>query len=1382
MHEARGMSLRGAFGALLLAGLVGLGGEARALPDCDVTDACKPNGYNCGSVKCKGNKTVTCGTCSAPQSCGGGGAANVCGCTPSVTKCPAGANCGSVADGCGGTIACGGGCGAGQVCDNNVCKNACTPAMSCPAEKNCGTLDDGCGGKVTCGANGGLCPDGAACSNNVCVACTPATTCPAGATCGTAPDGCGGLIACGPLAGNCPIGQSCVGNTCTSCSPVSCAAAGKNCGSISDGCGGSLFCGSCTAPQTCGGGGTPNVCGVGGIASYPTISFAAGALIIPMDQCYNPSQASAKVVATDWTGGAPKTCGTAAAGDTPACYPIKYSQGDLRKPYGLIYLLAVNHIPVYILNRPDKHRLTDPDFTVTPPPGATKNTVSWLDPSSGSLVANDAGIDCGTRPVSYWGMPLVVDASYAQQAVQLINDFNKNPGMYVAGNATQFRDVPLHIINYPFDAPVMRVIASRPKPVGISPTNFFDGFFTESGITAVVPFGTSAVHLKQTQAPSSANGHTAAYTFPWPSTLPPNPACPGNVCSALTYRDPETGEDRRVIDVFWTEDPELQFWKGDRGLLDYFKLGGIGLVVGRPQGGGKANGVLAWETGTSASMNFLSTKGLAGSSRNGGNFCPADTSATGVGIPGPPTDYPASDPFLQLGGLLMDPIGGGQASDFNFKGAPAAPGTHGLWGEAEFPVIHGHPVVDGVSTPGHLVYEGASNAWSGGSGRKDSGLHIMFNTLIAGGEGGGGGTGGLAQQLIDVELTRSSPVGRDTGELYLGTFDWRVPLRPNEPGNILYQPSKSSYPYVTGHFREFRSGLNIVEEVACDPSAQVTGCNWDAADRIKPWAERNVFVGTKSGTSVGMVKAASLASDPTIAFIAAHVGKRLGGIDYSTAAIVEAKEKGAVTIAGAQKRPGIAYVGARDGMLHAFCVTPEAGEKLCYGTFAPGDEIWALIPPGVKAQMDAARLASDWSQIDVGGVVRVADMEDDFAGTSSKGFRTVLIVGTRESGHVFALDVSNPNPNSYNQDGFKLLWETDGTYVDSGVPSYKMGPTLGASLAATGNTNVAVVTSAVAPTSTVPSGINTYVIRVRDGKVLSADQKKYTRVIPLAGGSSASLPNEVPPLPTLVDLNADGFDETILVADFEGQVRKAQLDPGTFKLVTDPSKTGLLFDASAGCSPNVACQPIGVSPTIGRHGADNRLAAFVATGGTDWARSATTQSYAFGFDLPPSTGGLAVAKPFFQAALGTVKPPLPDGTISTAFPLRAYAQLAIAGTDLYANATVLALNTTNQLIQPVMFPGTYGQVLRWGGLNEVIDTSASLLIEQGQRYAGGTSSVLQTNSTADDGQLAIVGTNLIQRTILPSTSTSLRNKAYAVDQNAATTRNFSVMTWFDLNY
>jgi len=69
-------------------------------------------------------------------------------CTP--TTCAAkGANCGTIPDGCGGTLTCGV-CTAPNVCVANVC-GVCTPTTCAALGKNCGTVPDGCGGTLTCG-------------------------------------------------------------------------------------------------------------------------------------------------------------------------------------------------------------------------------------------------------------------------------------------------------------------------------------------------------------------------------------------------------------------------------------------------------------------------------------------------------------------------------------------------------------------------------------------------------------------------------------------------------------------------------------------------------------------------------------------------------------------------------------------------------------------------------------------------------------------------------------------------------------------------------------------------------------------------------------------------------------------------------------------------------------------------------------------------------------------------------------------------------------------------------------------------------------------------------------------------------------------------------
>jgi MYXO-CTERM domain-containing protein len=221
-----------------------------------------PAPYNCGMAPDGCNGMINCGTCTAPQTCGGGTPSNpnVCGCTPKTT-CPAGFNCGTAPDGCGGMIKCGTctapqTCGGGTPSNPNVC--GCTPLTTCPAGLNCGSASNGCGGMIQCGSCTApqTCGGGTPSNPNVC-GCTPKTTCPAGFNCGTAPDGCGGMINCGA----CTAPQTCGGgapsnpNVC-GCTPKTTCPAGFNCDSAPDGCGGMIQCGTCGANQLC----TSNKC------------------------------------------------------------------------------------------------------------------------------------------------------------------------------------------------------------------------------------------------------------------------------------------------------------------------------------------------------------------------------------------------------------------------------------------------------------------------------------------------------------------------------------------------------------------------------------------------------------------------------------------------------------------------------------------------------------------------------------------------------------------------------------------------------------------------------------------------------------------------------------------------------------------------------------------------------------------------------------------------------------------------------------------------------------------------------------------------------------------------------------------------------------------
>jgi hypothetical protein len=107
---------------------------------------CDPQPDGCGGT------TASCGTCKGYDVCQAG----LCGCTPGGL-CPPISNCGTVPDGCGGQKSCGGPCVLPQTCGGggkaNVC--GCTPYVCQTGD--CGTLSNGCGGNVNCGVCGGGC-------------------------------------------------------------------------------------------------------------------------------------------------------------------------------------------------------------------------------------------------------------------------------------------------------------------------------------------------------------------------------------------------------------------------------------------------------------------------------------------------------------------------------------------------------------------------------------------------------------------------------------------------------------------------------------------------------------------------------------------------------------------------------------------------------------------------------------------------------------------------------------------------------------------------------------------------------------------------------------------------------------------------------------------------------------------------------------------------------------------------------------------------------------------------------------------------------------------------------------------------------------------------
>lgn len=180
--------------------------------------------------------------------------------------------CGTIGDGCGGTLNCPTTCPEHDwVCKDGLCVGSppTCPLTTCTTPNGnhyCGDIYDGCGETAHCGA----CPEaGWICQNGVCIGppsvCTPRPCdVPNGPeSCGIICDECGGTRDCGLCKQS---GWVCSNHLCMgppSCQPLACnpASGGQYCGAIGDGCGGTLDCGSqCSDGSTCGER-VPGVCG-----------------------------------------------------------------------------------------------------------------------------------------------------------------------------------------------------------------------------------------------------------------------------------------------------------------------------------------------------------------------------------------------------------------------------------------------------------------------------------------------------------------------------------------------------------------------------------------------------------------------------------------------------------------------------------------------------------------------------------------------------------------------------------------------------------------------------------------------------------------------------------------------------------------------------------------------------------------------------------------------------------------------------------------------------------------------------------------------------------------------------------------------------------------
>jgi hypothetical protein len=199
--------------------------------------SCDALGLDCGDTVNDCGKILHCGTCATGESCSIE-KANVCTqltdlCKPIAAKTAcAGKACGVEGDGCGGKIDCGSckateACGAempfqcaatGMTYDPNNCPSKIASCKAAGAR--CGVIGNGCGGTIDCNKELGACPAGTMCGVKTpyqcdpptSTTCKPAVSCAAlGWACGIALDGCGNGYDCAKEGRTCAANESCQG-------------------------------------------------------------------------------------------------------------------------------------------------------------------------------------------------------------------------------------------------------------------------------------------------------------------------------------------------------------------------------------------------------------------------------------------------------------------------------------------------------------------------------------------------------------------------------------------------------------------------------------------------------------------------------------------------------------------------------------------------------------------------------------------------------------------------------------------------------------------------------------------------------------------------------------------------------------------------------------------------------------------------------------------------------------------------------------------------------------------------------------------------------------------------------------------------------------------
>ncbi len=310
-------------------------------------------------------------------------------------------------------------------------------------------------------------------------------------------------------------------------------------------------------------------------------------------------------------------------------------------------------------------------------------------------------------------------------------------------------------------------------------------------------------------------------------------------------------------------------------------------------------------------------------------------------------------------------------------------------------------------------------------------------------------------------------------------------------------------------------------------------------------------------------------------------------------------------VAGKANRLPLVFVGANDGMLHAFDATNPTTSPPAATTPSP-QEVFAYVPHAVLPSLGSLTTTGATGTAVLSGLVNpnylhtfyvdgpvfVGDAYFTPAGSTDPiAWHSVLIgttgagehgvAGTPKitSGHgVFALDVTNINStNPFTAKN--VLWDMDGAAPPYGNGDVNMGDPIGQPIIALLNNGDWAAIFGNGYSSSRGCAV-LYIVRLADGSVRTIDTSGIAASNPCATSTGANANGLGSP--TLLDLDKNGTTDYIFAGDLLGNVWKFDLSS------SDPSKWGVAFKAGSSPVPLFTAvgpagipQPIASAPNLG---------------------------------------------------------------------------------------------------------------------------------------------------------------------------------------------------------